>query len=224
MSERRYFTSLTKKMALIVILVSLTPLTLITGLMGYYFETSYREKILENLHETLKRHQQHINSFLDKTLSDVEFVANSTPYDELVKNVYLQNELLILQNAYPNVFVDLGVVNPAGVLISYAGDLKLADANYAHADWFQDAMKKDYYLSDVFLGFRHKPHFVISVRKKRQRSDWLLRATVNFAGFNSLVDEISLYRQQERRVSDTTSNRVDCQHRRTAESDTVGRR
>ena len=177
-------------MALIVILVSLTPLTLITGLMGYYFETSYREKILENLHEKMKRHQQHINLYLDKTLSDVEFVADSTPYDELVRNASLQNELLMLQNAYPNVFVDLGVVNAAGELVSYAGDLKLADANYSHAEWFQDAKKKDYYLSDVFLGYRHKPHFVISVKKKRQSSAWLLRATVNFAGFNSLVDEI----------------------------------
>jgi two-component system NtrC family sensor kinase len=190
MSERRYFKSLTKKMALIVILVSLTPLTLITVLMGYYFETSYREKIMENLNEKLKRHQQHINSYLDKTLSDMEFVASSTPYNELARNDYLQNELLLLQDAYPNVFVDLGVVNPAGVLVSYAGDLKLADTNYAHSGWFQDAIRKDYYLSDVFLGFRHKPHFVISVRRNRQGSDWLLRATVNFSGFNSLVDEI----------------------------------
>ncbi len=177
-------------MALIVILVSLTPLTLITGLMGYYFETSYREKILDNLQETLKRHQQHINSYLDETLSDIKFLANSSPYDGLARSAYLQDELLRLQYAHPNVFVDLGVVNPAGVQVSYAGDLNLVRADYSHAGWFRDAMKKDHYLSDVFLGLRHKPHFVICVRKKQGHSYWLLRATVNFADFNSLVDAI----------------------------------
>jgi two-component system NtrC family sensor kinase len=190
MNERRYFNSLTKKMALIVILVSLTPLTLITGLMGYYFETYYREKILENLQESLKSHQQHINWYLDKTLSDVEFLASSSSYDELSSNAYLQNELRMLRNAYPHVFVDLGLVNTAGVQISYAGDLNLIDANYSQADWFREAVKKDYYLSDVFLGLRRKPHFVICVKTKRAGSYWLLRATVSFADFNSLVDEI----------------------------------
>lgn len=190
MNRRRYFKSLTKKMALIVILVSLTPLTLITGLMGYYLETYYRGKILENREESLKRHQQHINWYLDKTLSDVEFLASSSSYDELTRNAYLQNELRMLQNAYPHVFVDLGVVNAAGVQISYAGDLNLMEADYSQADWFREAMKKDHYLSNVFLGLRRKPHFVICVKKKRASSYWLLRATVSFADFNSLVDEI----------------------------------
>ena len=197
MSDRRYFKSLTKKMALIVILVSLTPLTLITGLMGYYFETYYREKILENLQESLKRHQQHINWYLDRTLSDVEFLANSSSYDELARNTYLQNELRLLRNTYPHAFVDLGVVSPEGVQISYAGDLNLTDANYSQADWFRAAIKKDHYVSDVFLGLRRKPHFVICVKKKRANSFWLLRATVSFVDFNSLVDEI--------RVSETGS-------------------
>ena len=177
-------------MALIVIVVCLTPLTLITGLMGYYFETSYREKILENLQETLKRHQQHINSYLDETLADVEFLANSSPYEDLARSANLQNELLMLQSAHPHVFVDLGVVNPAGVQTSYAGMLKLLGANYSNAEWFGEAMKKDHFLSDVYLGLRHRRHFIICIRKKRGRSEWLLRATVNFADFNSLVDAI----------------------------------
>ncbi len=190
MNGKRYFTSLTKQMVLIVILVSLTPLTLITGLMGYYFETSYREKMLENLQGTLKRHQQHINWYLDETLSDIKFLANSSRYDELGSSAYLQNELLMLQYAHPHVFVDLGVVNPAGVQISYAGNLKLLGANYSNAEWFREAMKKDLFLSDVYMGLRHRRHFIICIRKKGELSESLLRATVSFADFNSLVDAI----------------------------------
>ncbi|MGA3118340.1 MAG: hypothetical protein ABSF90_28420 [Syntrophobacteraceae bacterium] len=47
MKEQYYYTSLARNMILIIILVSLTPLILIAGLIGYYFETSYREKVME---------------------------------------------------------------------------------------------------------------------------------------------------------------------------------
>ena len=192
MNEKRYYTSLTRNMVLIILVVSLTPLTLIAGLMGYYFETSYREKVVENLHELVERHQQHIDSFLVERLRDVEFLANSYSYEALTNEAFLQNKLLTLQNAYPGAFVDLGVVNSAGVQVSYAGPLALLNVDYAKADWFQEAMKSDYYLSDVFLGLRRQPHFIICVRKGRGDSAWLFRATINFAAFNSLVEEIHI--------------------------------
>jgi len=179
-------------MVLIILAVSLTPLTLITGLMGYYFETSYRDKVMENLQELVEKDQQRINVFLAERLGDVEFLADSYSYDELTGEAFLQHRLLVLQRAYPGVFVDLGVVNSAGVQISYAGNLKLLNADYSKARWFQDAMKNDHYLSDVFLGLRRQPHFIICVRKRRGDSDWVLRATVNFTTFNSLVEEIHI--------------------------------
>ncbi len=43
---------------MIIIVVSFTPLILIAGLIGYYFETSYREKVMEHLHELVEKHQQ----------------------------------------------------------------------------------------------------------------------------------------------------------------------
>lgn len=108
MSEKHYYSSLTRNMTLIIILVSFTPLILIAGLMGYYFETSYRAKVWENLHELVEKHQQHINSFLDEKLSYVKVLADSYTYDELTEETFLQNKLVILQNAYSGVFVDLG--------------------------------------------------------------------------------------------------------------------
>ena len=179
-------------MILAIILVSLAPLTLITGLMGYYFETSYRQNILDNLQQRVASHQQRINAFLDETLADVSYLAESSTYDELAQNAYLQEKLRVLQSAYPDVFVDLGLVNAAGKQISYAGELKLLNANYSGDSWFQEAMRQPYFLSDVFLGLRGKPHFIICVRRKHQGSDWLLRGTVNFAAFSALVDRLQI--------------------------------
>jgi two-component system NtrC family sensor kinase len=192
MMEKHYYTSLTRNMTLIVIVVSFTPLILIAGLIGYYFETSYREKVMEHLHELVEKHQQLINSFLDEKLSYIKVLADSYTYDELTDETFLQNKLVILQNAYSGVFVDLGVVNSAGVQISYAGSLKLLNADYSKAEWFREAIKRDYYLTDVFLGIRRAPHFIISVKKRRGDTEWLLRATIDFVAFNSLVEQIHI--------------------------------
>jgi two-component system NtrC family sensor kinase len=192
MMEKHYYKSLTRNMTLIVIVVSFTPLILIAGLIGYYFETSYREKVMQHLHELVEKHQQIINSFLDEKLSYIKVLSDSYTYDELTDETFLQNKLVILQNAYSGVFVDLGVVNSAGVQISYAGSLKLLNVDYSKAQWFGEAVKRDYYMTDVFLGLRRTPHFIISVKKRRGDSEWLLRATIDFVAFNSLVEQIHI--------------------------------
>lgn len=179
-------------MVFTIILVSVTPLTLITGLMGYYFETFYRHNLLNTLHERVASHQQRINAFLEETLGAVKFIADSSSYKDLAQDEYLQRKLRDLQRAYPDVFVDLGVVNAAGMQVSYAGELKLLDANYSDNAWFRDAMRQPSYLSDVFLGLRGKPHFIICIRHTNSGSDWLLRGTVNFAAFSALVDKLEI--------------------------------
>lgn len=177
---------------MILILVSLTPLTLITGLMGYYFETFYRHNVLNTLHQRVASHQQRINAFLEETLGAVRFIADSATYEELSQDKYLQNKLRVLQSAYPDVFVDLGVVSAQGTQISYAGDFNLRNATYSNDAWFRDAMRQPYYLSDVFLGLRGRPHFIICIRHANNGSGWLLRGTVNFAAFSALVDTLEI--------------------------------
>jgi len=51
MESRQYYRSLTRNMILTVILVSFAPLVLTTLIIGYRFETSYRENVLAHLVE-----------------------------------------------------------------------------------------------------------------------------------------------------------------------------
>ncbi|MGC8493711.1 MAG: cache domain-containing protein, partial [Syntrophobacteraceae bacterium] len=190
--ERRYYASLTRNMVLGIMLVALTPLVLIAGLTGYYFETAYRHKVIETLTQLVEKHQQHINSYLNERLADIKFIANSYSYDQLSNEKFLRDTLSVLNRTYPDDFVDLGIVTPEGDQIAYAGKYKLLNTNYAKSDWFREAMKKEFYLSDVFPGVRRKPHFIVCVRKEVAGRQWLLRATVNFASFNSVVDEIHI--------------------------------
>lgn len=192
MEDRHYYKSLTRNMAITMIMVSITPLVLIAGLIGYYFETAYREKVLAHLQELVEKHQQNINAFLDEKLSYIKVLADSYSVEQLTDEAFLENKLIILQNAYSGIFVDLGIVDSTGVQIAYAGNLKLEKADYSGAEWFRKAQKQDYFVSDVFLGLRKTPHFIVSVKKRRGENEWLLRATIDFLAFNSLVENLRI--------------------------------
>ncbi len=176
----------------VVILVSFTPLILIAGLIGYAFETAYGGKVTEHLHELVERHQQNINAFLDDKLCYIRVLADSYTYEDLTDEAFLANKLAILQRDYSGVFVDLGVIDANGVQTAYAGNLKLERADYSEARWFQEALSRSLYISDVFMGYRHAPHFIIAVKKQGGGSEYLVRATIDFLAFNSLVENLRI--------------------------------
>ncbi len=84
------------------------------------------------------------------------------------------------------------MVDSTGRQIAYAGPFNLKQANYADAEWFNAAMSQRYYISDVFLGLRGVPHFIVTVRNEWNGIFWVLRATIDFQAFNILVENIRI--------------------------------
>jgi len=192
MEIQPYYRALMRNMMTIVILVSFAPLLLISALNGYRFETSYREKVIAHLMEVVQKHQQGITMFLNDKLAYVLNLANSVSYDQVKNETFLDQKLAILQKSYGGVFVDLGVVDDRGVQVAYAGAFKLEKADYGQTEWFKKAIKQNYYISDVFLGLRRQPHFIITVKQKHEGKDWILRATIDFEVFNALVESVHI--------------------------------
>jgi two-component system NtrC family sensor kinase len=60
-----YYLSLKRKIILLVLIVSFTPLILISGTILYQFRVSYQEKVRAHLEEVVKKHAQTIDTFLD---------------------------------------------------------------------------------------------------------------------------------------------------------------
>ncbi|MCU0615374.1 MAG: ATP-binding protein, partial [Desulfobacterales bacterium] len=48
------------------------------------------------------------------------------------------------------------------------------------------------YTSDIFLGFRRVPHFVIAMAKQEGSSRWVIRATIDTYVFNDLVKKVRI--------------------------------
>jgi len=187
-----YYYSLTRNILLVIILVAITPMILVSSIILYEFDISYHEKVRAHLEELVLKHKQSIDSFLKEKLGDIRLLATTFNYEELANEAFLRDRLELLQQNYGPVFVDLGVVNARGLQVAYAGPFKLGQALYSSAEWFQAAMKSEYVKSDVFLGLRGLPHFIIAVRENWNGDPWILRATIDFVAFNNLVENIRI--------------------------------
>jgi len=83
--------------------------------------------------------------------------------------------------------VDLGVISNAGQHLAYVGPYQLQGLNYYQEDWFGEVMSRGIHISDVYLGYRQLPHFIIAVRRQEGQNIWILRATIDPAVFGALV-------------------------------------
>jgi two-component system NtrC family sensor kinase len=187
-----YFRSLNRNIILIIIIVSVIPLILVSSTLYYQFRASYHEKVYDHLRELVHSHSQNIDYFLQEKVSDIRFLTDSCGRDKLGDESFLQERLAALQKDFGHDFVDLGVINADGEQIAYAGPFKLAKADYSDAEWFRKAIQSEFFVSDVFLGLRGLPHFIIAVRNSHEDGHWILRATIDFVRFTNLVENIRL--------------------------------
>jgi two-component system NtrC family sensor kinase len=68
---------------------------------------------------------------------------------------------------------------------------------YSEEFWFQEVMEKGHYISDVFLGYRNVPHFIIAVKKGDGEDAWILRATIDTLFFDQMVSSVRIGRSGE---------------------------
>ncbi|MBW2000161.1 MAG: two-component sensor histidine kinase, partial [Deltaproteobacteria bacterium] len=90
--------------------------------------------------------------------------------------------------------VDLGVIDSEGNQQSYVGRYELEGKNYKEQDWFQEVCVKGVHVSDVFMGYRKFPHFVIAVRRDdaEKGSFYILRATIDTEVLNHYISSLGL--------------------------------
>jgi two-component system, NtrC family, sensor kinase len=192
--RKPYYRSLIRNMVFTIITVSMIPLIVVSSTLYLQFRDSFREKVNDHLRELVQKHKQNIDNFLQERLTDIRLMAARNGYDRLKDAAFLQRNLDLLQQEYGSIFVDLGLVNAEGHQEAYAGPFKLAKAFYGDADWFKRALRQTQVISDVFLGLRGLPHFIVAVHNVEDGKPWILRATIDFVAFNNLVDSIRIGR------------------------------
>jgi len=79
-------------------------------------------------------------------------------------------------------FVDIGFFDSAGVQTTYVGPYSFLEMrNYSFEDWYINLKQtpEDYIITDIYLGFRQRPHFTIAVNRIIKNQYVVLRATLD---------------------------------------------
>ncbi len=192
MTDTHYYRGLAKTMMITIILVSFTPLLILTLIAGYQYSVAYKEKVVAHLRELVLKHDQSIDSYLHERVAQIQVLADVEGVDHFQNEAYLETLHNALVHRHGGDFIDLGLVNSEGIQVTYAGPFKLQNANYSEADWFKAVKDRHVHVSDVFLGLRGVPHFIIALLLEEDGQQWVLRTTLDFIAFNRLVEDIRI--------------------------------
>lgn len=174
-----------------MILLPFIPFLLALYIGNHSFSSSLEESTIASMKRIAGDHRQMIESFLLECKNDLKLIVNTIGFAELTEPQRLATVFLELQQT-SSAFVDLGIFDEQGVHVAYHGPFDLAGKSYRDSPWFQQTLKNGIYISDVFLGYRNIPHFIIAVSKKENGSVWVIRATVDSQRFNNLVKQIRM--------------------------------
>ncbi len=170
---------------------SFVPLLVLGVTIYVKTETAYVGKVYGNLRTLVENKKNTIDLFLNERISQLTTLAFTETFEQLSDENYLEKVFSILQ-IHSKSFIDLQVIDQTGATVAYCGPYHLKDANYGQEAWFTMAMARGLYVSDVFLGFRKYPHFIIAVTRREGERSWILRAAIDSDIFDSLVRSVHL--------------------------------
>ena len=155
-------------------------------LLAVFFHVQYRRLIQESHRAHLAVIAEHQANTLDLFLRErLVNLANIIDRPEFaarrVDEAVLRGCLEDLQQTN-SAFVDLGVVGAGGELQTYVGPVSFpSEVNYQSEDWFRGLLARDKrsVMTEIYAGFRGRPHFTIAVKRPRADGVQVLRSTLS---------------------------------------------
>lgn len=178
LSKTRY-RRLWRTMVVSTSVVALVPLIIMTVISYHQYQKAYRLESIGPVQDLTLSTQHSTQSFLSERVSALKMVINDKSFEELSQEETLAEVLDNLSLAFGG-FIDLGVIDSEGYQLNYVGPYDLGGRNYSEQEWFHEVRLRDVHISEVFLGHRGLPHFVIAVKHGMgARAFYVLRATID---------------------------------------------
>ena len=181
-----YFRSLWNLVVVLLLAAAFLPLLLLGGIIYVYTTGALEENALETLRLQVQDHRAVIDQFLSERASDLRLLAANVGFSQLTEAGGLGRAYRSMQLELA-CFSDLGVIDSEGYHRAYVGPYDLMARNYRDHFWFRPTVEKGLFISDVYLGYRQVPHFIIAVKQQDADGFWILRATVDADFFERFV-------------------------------------
>jgi two-component system, NtrC family, sensor kinase len=167
---------------------SIIPLFILAAALYYHFSVSYTAKVMESLTTLAVNRQGALDLFLEERISQLATLAHTNTLEQLSDEDYLNKVFNIIQSRSRS-YIDLGIIDQNGDHLAYVGPYYsiLKGVNYREEEWFNATLNWGIYVSDVFLGFRKVPHFIIAVLVREKNRSWILRATIDSDVIENIV-------------------------------------
>ncbi|NSW84853.1 MAG: ATP-binding protein [Syntrophobacteraceae bacterium] len=190
-TKKETYAELYRRFILLTLICSVFPLILVGwGIYTYYseFATARMVDYFQNLTEY---HRKIVELFLKERTADLQLTAFTHSLEHLRDTSNL-NRVFNTLNREEVFFTDIGVIDDRGRHVSYVGPYDLMDKDYSETFWFKRVMERGVYISDMFMGYRSVPHFIIAVLRSDENQKWILRATVYTDYMRSLVEDVKI--------------------------------
>ena len=186
--ERQYYKKLWWEIILTILAFSVIPLFVLGAVIYQQFSQSYYTKIMGDMKTLAENRSSSIDLFLEERISQLASLAHTIPMEQLRDEARLEKIFNTIQ-ARSRSFVDMSIIDQEGRHLAYVGPYYalLKSVNYQNEDWFHTVMSSGVDVSDVFLGFRKSPHFIIAVRVREGGQSWILRATIDSEIIENMV-------------------------------------
>jgi len=176
-----YFKKLEIRFKVSLLLVFLVPMALLSLYFHFQFTYSLKESARLNLAAISESQRNTVDLFLQERVVNIFTQFQSQAFNLKPTNQTMESYLHNLRQV-SDAFIDVGFLNSHGIQTGYAGPFPyLQNQNYANENWFSTLMQKDknHYISDIYPGFRKKPHFTIAVKQVLDGKPYVMRSTLD---------------------------------------------
>ncbi len=196
-ANQDHYNVLKRNIIIIMLLITILPLVTMIVINYFQYKSHLTSQIIAPLYAMADKTKHSFELFLDQRLAIIRFISTTYSFENLSNEQNIKKILISLKKEWRG-FVDIGLINGQGELVSYAGPYSLLGKNYSEQISFQETQIKGRYISNVFLGYRKYPHIVLAVQHLTDTGQtWVLRATIDTDFFNTLILSMGLSRQTD---------------------------
>jgi len=175
-----------------LLFVALVPMIILSIYFHYQFRTTLEKRSKLQLTTIASTHAESIDRFIENKAVALSSLIES----DMISLPPTKKEIGKLHKVLQSIedtILDVGVFDDAGSQVCYSGPFEFLEGkNYRNELWFEtlSVSAEPIFISDVYLGYRAQPHFIIAVRTEHQGKQWFLRMTIDPVSFLEMVDDV----------------------------------
>lgn len=179
--DEKHYKDLKRRNILRLVLTYSAPLIILTVYFYFQYNAIVSESRRLHLKAIAENQANTLDLFLSERLVNLSNLIDD-PRFKIPPSSRAMPDYLDQLKKSSETFVDIGFFDPSGIQTAYAGPYpSLEKRNYSSESWYESLQEKadDYIITDIYLGFRHEPHFTIAVKRVIDGRYIVLRATLS---------------------------------------------